>query len=43
MRIKRGAESYDTDEEHHAMLRRTLVDGWAELEPVAHFVNPGSR
>ena len=36
-------EAFDIDEEHHEVLRETLVGGWERFEPIAHFVDPNLR
>jgi len=33
-------EAFEIDEQHHAVLAETLMDGRRELEPLGHFVNP---
>ncbi|WP_436910654.1 DUF6176 family protein [Halosimplex marinum] len=36
-------EAYDIDEEHHEVLRETLVGDWEPLETIGHFTNPDLR
>ncbi|MFP9193960.1 DUF6176 family protein [Natrialbaceae archaeon A-CW1-1] len=36
-------EAYEIDEEHHDVLRDTLVGEWEELDTIGHFTNPSIR
>lgn len=36
-------EVYEIDEEHHDVLRDTLVREWEELDTIGHFTNPSLR
>ncbi len=36
-------ETFEVDEQHHAVLRETLAAPFEQLEPVAHFTNPSLR
>jgi hypothetical protein len=36
-------EAYEIDEQHHEVLRETLVGDFEELETIGHFTNPELR
>jgi hypothetical protein len=36
-------EAYEIDEQHHEVLRETLVGDWVELETIGHLTNPELR
>lgn len=36
-------EEYEIDEEHHEVLRDSLIGDWETLETIGHFTNPSLR